>query len=196
MKPKAYLLIVDGFADWEPAHALCLLNNSGKFDIATVGLKETTVITMGGLRLAPDLTLDEVHPAEVGIFLLPGGDVWEQRSFPEVISLLQRLHAEEKLIGALCGATLEVARAGLTRNTKHTSNSLGYLKAMVPGYEDESNYVDELAVTDKNLITASGLGSVEFGREVVKRLGIFGEEEAQEWFEMFKHGVIPARYAV
>ena len=103
-----------------------------------------------------------------------------------------RLHAKDVPIGATCGATLEVARAGLTRDLRHTSNGKDYLKTMVPDYEDEDCYVDELAVTDKRVITASGLGSVEFGREIIKQLGIYGEADAQAWYEMFKHGVMPA----
>ena len=51
--------------------------------------------------------------------------------------------------------------------------------------------MDELAVSDNNLITASGLGSIEFGREVIKQLGIYGEGDTKLWFDMFKHGVLP-----
>lgn len=196
MKPKAYLLIFDGLADWEPALALCEINKSGKFDVTTVGFSRGRITTMGGLKLTPDLTLDDVSLAQAGVFLLPGGEVWERQSFPALIDLLRRMDTRGVLIGALCGATLEVARAGLTRNVLHTSNSLEYLKAMVAGYADESHYVNELAVTGGNLITASGLGSVEFGREVIKGLGIYGEEEAGEWLEMFKPGVVTAGRAV
>ncbi len=54
--------------------------------------------------------------------------------------------------------------------------------------------MDELAVTGGHLITASGFGGIEFGREVIKLLNLFSEAETVEWFEMFKHGVIPERY--
>jgi hypothetical protein len=33
-------------------------------------------------------------------------------------------------------------------------------------------YVEELAVTDSNVITASGLGSLEFAREVIQQLDL------------------------
>ena len=33
-----------------------------------------------------------------------------------------------------------------------------------------------------------GLGSIEFGREIIKRLDIFSETDIQEWFDMYKHG--------
>ena len=67
---------------------------------------------------------------------------------------------------------------------------------MVPDYEDEEFYADELAVTDQKIITASGLGSIEFGREVIRELDIYSEADTQAWFEMFKHGVYPTSEAV
>jgi putative intracellular protease/amidase len=99
-------------------------------------------------------------------------------------------------IAAICGATLEVARAGLTHGIRHTSNSKGYMKAMIPDYRDGDFYVDKLAISDKNLITASGLGSVEFACEIVKQLNIYTSEEIQELYDMFKNAVIPSRYII
>jgi hypothetical protein len=66
---------------------------------------------------------------------------------------------------------------------------------MNPNYGDEEFYVEELAVTDRNLITASGLGCVEFAREVIKRLNLYSEADTRIWFEMFKHGVYPVSEA-
>jgi putative intracellular protease/amidase len=191
MKPKAYFLVFDGLADWELAHALCEINKSGKFEVVSVGFSDEPVTTMGGLKLIPDITLDEATPAGACIFMLPGGDMWEQESHENLKTFLQRLHAERVPIGAICGATLEIARAGLTKNIRHTSNSKDYLKAMAPDYSDEDFYVNELAVTDRNVITASGLGCIEFAREVIKQLNLYNEADTRTWFEMFKHGVYP-----
>lgn len=192
MKRKAYILVFDGFADWEPAHALCEIRKSGKYDVVAVGLSKDPITTMGGLRVLPDITLDAVSSAEAAIFILPGGDMWEQKSNEEVIKMLRQLHSAEVPIAAICGATLEIARAKLTRNTRHTSNAKDYLKEFVKDYEDEEFYVDELAVSDNNIITASGLGSVEFGREIIRQLEIYNEADTKKWFKMFKHGVYPA----
>jgi putative intracellular protease/amidase len=192
MKRKAYLLVFDGLADWEPAHALCEINKSGKFEIATVGFSHAVVTTMGGLRVSPDVTLNDVGQADTAIFILPGGDMWEQGRREEVETLLVRLHEGNVPIGALCAATLEIARAGLTHNLRHTSNSKAYLKKMVPRYNDENFYVNELAVTDQNIITASGLGSVDFAREVLRLLEIYSEADTAIWFGMFKSGKFPA----
>jgi putative intracellular protease/amidase len=195
MKLRAYFLVFDGLADWELAHALCEINKSGKFDVVSVGFSDKPVTTMGGLKLSPDISLNEVTAAGACIFMLPGGDMWERESHENLKTLLQRLHAEKVPVGAICGATLEVARAGLTKNIRHTSNSKDYLKTLVADYDDENFYVNELAVTDQNVITASGLGCVEFAREVIKQLNLYNEADTRTWFEMFKHGVYPVSEA-
>ncbi len=196
MRLKAYLLIFDGLADWEPALALCEINKSGKFDVVTVGFFNRPVKTMGGCNVSPDVTLDNINFNEAAIFIMPGGDIWEQGSHEKLINILHELHAKNTIIAAICGATLEIARAGLMHGLRHTSNSKGYLKAMIPDYRDDDFYVNKLAITDKNLITASGLGSVEFACEIVRLLNIYTSEQTQELYEMFKHGVIPARYVI
>jgi putative intracellular protease/amidase len=191
MKRKAYILVFDGLADWEAAHALCEINKSDKFDVITVGFSDEFVTTMGGLRVLPEATLDNVNADEAAIFILPGGDMWEEKSTGKLIALLHKLKAASVPIAAICGATLEIARAKLTERLRHTSNSPEYLKTTVADYKDEDFYVDELAVTDNNVITASGLGSVEFAREIIKRLEIYDEADTKVWFEMFKHGIFP-----
>lgn len=66
---------------------------------------------------------------------------------------------------------------------------------MAPDYRDEDFYVDKLVVADKNLITASGLGCVEFACEIIRRLDIYSSAEINAFFEMFKNAVIPSRYS-
>jgi putative intracellular protease/amidase len=192
LKKTVYLFVFDGLADWEPAHALCELRRSGQFDVLTVGLARQTITTMAGLKVVADLSLDDVNPKNVSLLLLPGGVMWEQQSQPAVQSLLRNLHDEQVAIAAICGATLEVARAGLTDQCRHTSNALSYLKSMVPDYRDEAFYVDELAVSDRGIITASGLGSVDFAREIFRLLKVYDDKDLRIWYDMFKHGLIPA----
>jgi putative intracellular protease/amidase len=191
----AYLLIFDGLADWEPALALCEINKSGRFDVVTAGFSSAPISTMAGLKLVPDVTIDKLDPPTASIVILPGGDMWEKESDGKLKPLLQRLHGRNVPIAAICGATLEIARAGLTHGVRHTSNGKEYLQAMVPDYKDGDWYVDQLAVADKKIITASGLGSVEFAREVIRQLNIYNEADTQIWLEMFKNGVTPADIA-
>jgi len=194
MKNRVYVLVFDGLADWEPALALCELNKSQRFEIVSVGLTEKPVTTMGGMKILPDVTLAQVAPAEAALFILPGGTLWEQGSPPGLAEMLGRLANQGVPIAAICGATLEVVRAGLTATRRHTSNMPAYLKAMLPAYADAARYVDAPAVVDGGLITSSGLASVEFACAILGRLGVYAADELAELHAMFKHGVIPARY--
>jgi putative intracellular protease/amidase len=94
-------------------------------------------------------------------------------------------------IAAICGATLAVARAGLLDDHAHTSNEPAYLVDMVPEYAGAPRYVDALAVRDRGLITASGLGPVDFAREIFEELQVFSETDRPVWFHLFKHGRFP-----
>ncbi len=102
------------------------------FDVVTAGFTKAPVTTMGGLRLVPDTTIDDVNVADAGILLLPGGERWERQVDKDVQALVQRFDAATIPIAAICGATLAVARAGVTRGRRHTSNGKTYLKKMVP----------------------------------------------------------------
>jgi putative intracellular protease/amidase len=191
-KKKAYYLVFDGLADWEAALALCEINKNKSFEVVTVGLSNEPATTMGGIKTTPQITIAEVQTEETGIFILPGGTRWEQQpTAEELLLLLQKLHAQGIPIAAICGATLAIARAGLLKNIQHTSNGKFYLKTFVKDYTEDELYVEKLAVTDNNIITASGIGSLEFAYEIIKALKLYGEQEAQEWFALFKHGIIP-----
>jgi hypothetical protein len=42
-------------------------------------------------------------------------------------------------------------------------------------------------VTDKNVITATGLAPVDFAREIFNRLNLYSAASIEAWFAMFKH---------
>lgn len=188
MKKKVYVFIFDGFADWESAHALCGITMSGKHESITVGFSKAPVRSMGGLTVLPDITLEEVNVNEAALFILPGGAMWENGTSPEITALLHALNTAKVPVAAICGATLEVARAGLTRGVRHSSNAPEYLQT-VPEYQDQAFYVNDPAVSDGLLITAGGVYSLEFAKEIFRRLESFSETQIEHWFNLYKHGI-------
>lgn len=189
---RAYSLLFDGYADWELGHVLAELRRYGNVDVVTVGFSDKAVTSMGGLRVMPDKSLSQIDIQDVLIFIIPGGYMWEG-SYPkdEIEQLLHYLEDEQKPIAAICAATTVLARAGLLRARKHTSNSLSYLSKMVTEYSDGANYVESLATRDQHVVTASGLGSIEFTVEIFKELGLGTPEMLTLWYEAFKHGKYP-----
>jgi len=189
-----HLLVFDGFADWEPAHAVAELRRWGHRTVRTVGFAATPIVSMGGLRITPDVELGAVRPEEVELFLLPGGDLWESDQYPrpQLERLLNTLLAAATPIAAICGATLALGRAGILNDRQHTSNTSTYLSAHAVEYRGGDFYVDAMAVCDRHVITASGLGAVDFARAIFSQLGIFSVADEALWFDMFKHGKLPA----
>jgi putative intracellular protease/amidase len=194
MPQKAvYVFLFDGFADWEPAHALAELRRHGGYRVEAVGVTRDPVRSMGGLAVVPSRNLAEVDPSDVAAFVLPGGDRWETApAEPALVDLLRRLDAEGVPIAAICGATVAVARMGLVRGRRHTSNGLEYLRAQVPGYADAGSYVNAPAVRDGTLITASGLGDVEFARELFEQLEVLNPADRAVWARLFRTAELPA----
>jgi putative intracellular protease/amidase len=193
MPEKAvYLLVVEGYADWEPAHAVAELRRHGRYRVESVGLTSASVLSMGGIRVLPSTTVPAVDPSDVAVFILPGGDRWENSPVePEIAHLVGRLDTERVPLAAICGATVAIARMGLLRGRRHTSNGLEYLRSHVPGYTEAANYVDAPAVRDRGLITASGLGDVEFARELFEELNVLSAEDRGTWATIFRSARLP-----
>ena len=147
---------------------------------------------MGGVTVLPSTTVPDVDPAHVAVFILPGGDRWEQAPVePELATLLNRLDVNQVPIAAICAATVAIARIGLLRGRRHTSNGLEYLRSNVSDYAEAENYVDVPAVRDRKLITASGLGDIEFARELFEELDVMNPDERAVWAQVFRSARLP-----
>ena len=191
-----HLLVVDGFADWEPAHAIAELRRNGGFRLETVGLRRDPVESMGGMRVQPTTTVRDVRPDDVAAMIIPGGDRWESAPIePELGTLLRELDDASVPIAAICAGTVAITRLDLLRGRRHTSNGLDYLRSTVPGYTAAADYVDAPAVRDRKLITASGLSDVEFARELMEELDVLSPADRELWTSLFRSGRIPASNA-
>ena len=196
MDKKAHLLVFDGLADWEPTLAICELNQKSsdkqtRYDVVTVGFTAKPVVSMGGLKILPEIALADLHPEKSAILIVPGGNRWESQPDGPLTDVLRSFHHSGVPIAAICGATLAFARAGLLRGLRHTSNMPGYIPYFVPEYKEQALYVDQLAVSDGNIITASGVGQIEFAYEIIKLLGVYNDRNLAVWFDLYKLGQMP-----
>jgi hypothetical protein len=80
-----------------------------------------------------------------------------------------------------CGRLRHTCR--LLDNREHTSNAAEFLAAT--GYRVAARYRDERAVTDGDLITASGVYPVEFARAIFDRLGVYESGVLESWYKLY-----------
>ncbi|MFC3747310.1 type 1 glutamine amidotransferase family protein [Paenibacillus sp. GCM10012306] len=193
MNHTVYLYVFDTMADWEIGYLTAELN-SGRYykkevapsKIVTVGIEKTPVTTMGGLKILPDIKLDECNIESTDALILPGGDTWTEAIHEPILKVAERCLQEGVLVAGICGATFGLAQAGLLNSRRHTSNDLEFLKMICPTYMGEENYQMESAVTDGNLITASGTAPLEFSVHVMKALGVFSSKTLNAWYSLHK----------
>lgn len=193
MNQHVYLYVFDTMADWEAPY-ICAELNSGRYfkkglsplKVITVGLNKTPVITMGGIKIMPELALPECDMQNTAALILPGGNTWLDAMHRPIIEMAEKLLGEGLLVAAICGATMALANAGILDRRKHTSNNLDYLKMICPNYMGESLYQEASAVTDGSLITASGLAPVEFAAHILQELNVFTPQTLDAWYQLYK----------
>jgi putative intracellular protease/amidase len=185
------MIILDGFADWEASLAASEINKSTRYRVVTAGVTRQPVRSMGGLLVHPDIALAEMDMQRACVLMLPGGTRWEAGQPAEVTRVIQEYDRAGVPIAALCGATLGLARAGVLSGRRHTSNMRGYIQSYVPEYGGEQDYVDSPAVRDGNIVTASGMGAVEFAYEIISLLDLYSEADRRLWFAVFHDKVVP-----
>jgi putative intracellular protease/amidase len=186
-----HLFVLDTLADWEPGFAIAHISRPAPgfpspYRVQTVGLDRKPIRTAGGVTILPDLTLAELSPAQSALLILPGADLWsEPRTDPALEKARHFVEAGVPL-AAICGATFGLARAGLLDERRHTGNDPGWLASS--GYRGAAHYVQEPAVEDDGIITASASSALEFARLILARLQAFPPKALEAWYGLFKSG--------
>lgn len=185
-----HLAVYDTFADWETGHTTAHLARNG-YTVRTVGPSLEPVTTMGGLRVQPDLALDELRSQDSALLILTGADTWDSGDGQAPFARAARDFLDAGVpVAAICGATAGLAREGLLDGRAHTSAVSFYLAAT--GYAGGSRYVEADAVTDGGLITAGPTEPVAFAREVFALLGVYGPEKLDAWYRLFHDSDVSA----
>jgi putative intracellular protease/amidase len=195
MSDTVHVYLFDGYADWEPAFAMAGIRDPqfqrepGRWKLLTVGDRAgVPVRSMGGLTVAPDIGLNELHARDSALLILPGGTSWidEPQRHGAAIEAASQFLDVGVPVAAICGATAGLARAGWLDDRAHTSNAAAYLKGT--GYEGGEHYRDAPAVRVPGLITAGGMAPLEFAREIFIELGVYDDEVVEAWYQLFKTG--------
>jgi putative intracellular protease/amidase len=184
-----YLALLDTMADWEVGYLTAYTSRTehqrepGAVTVRTVGLTKKPVRTVGGLTVVPDVTIDELDPADSAMLVLPGADTWAQPKQQAWLERAQLFLDAGVPVAAICGATYALAAAGMLDDRPHTGPDRVFLASS--GYAGTEHYVDELVVTDGDLITANPVAPVEFARAIFERLGLYEPGVLDSWYKLY-----------
>ncbi|RVW00766.1 DJ-1/PfpI family protein [Rhodococcus xishaensis] len=190
MTENVHVAVYDTFVDWEIGFAIDHINkplwhkHPGRFAVTTVGVSSDPIVTMGGMTVVPDTTLDEIGPQDSAMLILAGNDIWNTEQFTPFVTKARDFLDAGVPVAAICGATAGLATAGLLDDREHTSNAAEFLGGL-GGYAGGHLYRDAPAVSDRDLITASATAPVHFAREILERLDVFGPSVLASWFKLY-----------
>jgi len=158
------VLLYDGMWLQEPILAMNRVHDE---NIIFVGLENKPYMSYEKLRCTPDITIDEVNPAEIDLLIIPGGSADHLLDEPRVKAFVSTLHSLNKLIVGICYGAILMANYGVLVGKRCTgcSNGITPETPSLCSYE-KSTIINQGVVVDGNVITATGASYIEFAEAV------------------------------
>lgn len=106
--------LADGFEEMEGMIIIDVLRRGG-VHVTTAGLTDGTIVAARKTRHIPDMTLDEAWEASYDMVVLPGGGRGAELLGKDsrIATLLKKMDAEGKYIGAICAAPNVLRKSGI-----------------------------------------------------------------------------------
>ena len=186
----AYVLLLDGYADWEPASVMAELRRTFGYSVLTMGLNSEPIISMGGLKVTPDLSLSRFSPEMAAILVLPGGEAWVTQEISQVSKAIVAMMAQGGPVAAICAGTLALAHAGLLDDRLHSSNGRDFVAKHVPQYNGKHLYRSVPAITDRLVITANGLAPFAFAAEIFRAVAPERKKDIEVYESLYSKGLL------
>ena len=195
MKKEILFILLKEFADWEGAFIAPNLQvgvepgSKSKYVVKTVSVTKDPVESIGGFKVVPDYGIDDI-PADYAGILLIGGMSWFTPEAETIIPLVKDSFEKDRLVAGICNGSVFLGMHGFLNNVNHTSNGLEYLKQFAgANYTGESLYIDAPVVRSGNVVTANGLSTLEFCREILYALEADAPKKIEKSYRMHKTGV-------
>lgn len=196
MKQKVIFILLNDYTDWEGAflstalHVGVVPGSEIKYEVCTAAPTLDAVRSIGGLRTLPDYSFENM-PKDYAALVLIGGNRWDSPEAELVAPLVQEAMDKGKTIGAICNGASFLCSHGFLNDVKHTGNGLDQFKQWGgEKYTNEAEYVETQAVSDRNIVTANGVGHLEFTREMLLLLKANTPEKIAGWYDFYKNGFV------
>lgn len=178
--PRIVIALQNDYADWEPALLMAAARTWLDCEVLTASPDGKPVVSMGGLKVTPDISFDAIDAEKFDALIIPGGYAWEKGTAFDFRTMVTAFHDKGKVVGGICAAASALAATGVLNGVAHTGNALASHKKY-SGYRGEAHYVDRpQAVSDQGIVTAAGSSPDTFTIEVLKALDLYGPEAEEE----------------
>lgn len=167
---KVLIPLAEGFEEIEAITVIDVLRRAG-IDVVTAFIQSNIVEGSHKIKVIADKRITEIKEDEFEAIVLPGGNPGyiNLANSKTIIELVKRFNEKNKVIGAICGAPIILAKAGVIENR---------IATCYPGLEKNLPKPKEgRVVVDKNIVTSKGPGtSLLFAVKLVEML--LGKREA------------------
>lgn len=82
------------------------MKETSSFELFTVGISKEPVTTAGGLKIVPDICVNEMDEEQAVEPLLIGPDTWMEDQHQPILEVAASFLETGKTVAAICGATL------------------------------------------------------------------------------------------
>ena len=135
------------------------MKENPKYENKIVAESMDPVEAISGFRLLPDYTFNDI-PGDYAALVLIGGCSWKSEAAERVKPLVADAISKGRVVGAICNAASWMASKGFLNDVRHTGDGIEQLQVWGgEAYTNAAGYVNEQAVSDKNIVTANGSAS-------------------------------------
>ncbi len=164
---RALIVSADGFEDSELLVPLFRLKEDGVV-VHIASIRRGRIRGKHGYEVEADRRLDEIHPGEYDLLVLPGGRAPAAlRKEKAALELVRAFMAENKPVAAICHGPQILVSAGVMRGRRATS----FRSVAAELREAGAIHLESEVVVDGNLVTARQPADLPaFMREMMKRV--------------------------
>lgn len=186
MMKKVLLFVYDSFAEFEIAILATGLSGS-EYELVTFSAKRQgeTAKSEGGLKIAADLTVNEINLDDYEALIIPGGSPHPLFANEQLLEIIRAFYENNKLVAAICGGPGLLGAAGILDKVPYSTS----LDPTYPEYKDVmhwDNKSETFLTIDQNVITATGSNYLDFAEAVLRQLGVIepDEEDPLQYFRV------------
>ena len=166
MTKRVLVPLAPGCEELEAVTIIDLLRRA-EIEVVVAGLIDGVITASRGVRLLPDVSLDEALNQDYDMIVLPGGLPGSDHlaNDERIIKILRAMNESGRFVGAVCAAPKVLVRSGVLDGKQATAYP-GVLKA-----ELHPEITDAAVTRDGSVITSRSAGTVmDFALELIEAL--------------------------